>query len=166
MAGPVLYSTNPWIAHQLTKEYLNGIHYVWCSEYFDPAMAPPGSVCSAIAPSSSPKGIFEALKRDCDNEDTHSALIKNYRKTFKRLAKNWLADSTIGKSDHEEILARLKSNSWKIWRPVLYVIPRENIDKGNRLIKVPLKYRASIGPELQIHDLALHEFDIIHGAFI
>jgi hypothetical protein len=163
MAGPVLYSTNPWISHVFSKKYLNGVHFVWCSEYYDPRMAPPGSAESAIAPSSSPKGIFETLKRDCEQEDTHSALIKGYRKTFLRLAKTWLSSSTIDKDSYDEIVATVKSPSWKIWKPLLYIIPRESIETNNRLIFVPHKNRASFGTELQIHDLMVNEFDIIEG---
>lgn len=163
MAGPILYSTNPWIAHVFSKNHLGGKHFVWCSEYFDPRTAPPGSPESAIAPSSSPKGIFDTLENDCNREDSHSALIKGYRKTFKRLASTWLADSTIDKNAHDEIVATVKSNSWKIWRPILYIIPRENIESSGRLIKVPHKNRAAFGPELQIHDLEVHEFDFIEG---
>ena len=163
MAGPILYSTNPWIAHVFSKKYLSGIHFVWCSEYFDPKAAPPGSAESAIAPSSSPKGIFDTLKNDCEREDLHSALIKGYKKTFLRLAKTWLADSTIDKNAYDEIAATVKSKSWKIWRPLLYVIPREKIEISGRLKIVPHKNRAAYGTELQIADLYKDEFDTIEG---
>jgi hypothetical protein len=129
-------------------------------------MAPHGSSEAAVAPSSSPKGIFETLKDDCDREDCHSSLIKGYKKTFSRLAKVWLAESKINKEQHDEIIATIRSNSWKIWRPVLYLIPKENIKKSGRLITVPRSQRANIGTELKIHDLYLNEFDIIEGLSI
>jgi len=166
MANLILYSTNPWIAHDISKKYLKGIHFVWCSEYFDPKMAPHGSAEYAVAPSSSPKGIFETLKDDCEREDDHSQLIYGYKKTFLRLAKAWLADSTINKEQYDEIVTTVKSKSWKIWRPVLYLIPKENIKASGRLKTVPRKNRASIGTELKIEDLAVHEFDFIEGLSI
>ena len=126
-------------------------------------MAPHGSAEYAAAPSSSPKGIFETLKDDCEREDDHSQLIYGYKRTFSRLAKAWLADSTISHEQYDEIVATIKSNSWKIWRPVLYLIPKENIKASGRLKTVPRKKRASIGPELKIEDLTVHEFDIIEG---
>ena len=166
MAGLILYSTNPWIAHDISKKYLNGKHFVWCSGYFDPKMAPHGSAESAVAPSSSPKGIFETLKDDCEREDDHSQLIYGYKKTFSRLAKVWLADGTINKEQFDEIITTVRSKSWKIWRPVLYLIPKENISASGRLISVPRQKRASIGTELQICDLAVNEFDFIEGLSI
>ena len=59
-----------------------------------------------------------------------------------------------------------KSPSWKIWRPVLYVIPREKIETSGRLKTVPHKNRAAFGTELQITDLHTDEFDIIEGLLI
>lgn len=163
MAGPILYSTNPWLSHVFAEKHLNGKHFIWCSEYFDPKMAPHGSAESAIAPSSSPKGILETLRDDCKREDSHSALIKGYRKTFRRLAKTWYANSIINKDAHDDIMATVNSHSWSIWRPILYIIPRENIENAGRLITVPHKQRAAFGPELQIHDLTVSEFDFIEG---
>lgn len=82
-------------------------------------------------------------------------------KTFKRLAKAWLADGSITKEQSAEIVGTVSSPSFKIWRPTLYVIPKEPIITGGRLISVPPKKRAAYGPELQIADLQQHEFDMI-----
>lgn len=161
MAGPVLYSTNPWITHEIVMKYRGGRYFVWCSEFYDPKAAPAGSAEALIAPSSSPKGIYDTLQDDCHREDTHSALISRYKKAFKRLATGWLADGSISKEQHDEIVATVTSKSWKIWRPVLFVIPKDPIKAANRLIEVKHKNRAAYGPELQIHDLAPHEFDLI-----
>jgi hypothetical protein len=159
VAGPVLHSTNSWISHEIAMKYRNGQHFVWCSEYYDPTTAPAGSAAAAIAPSSSPKGIYDALHGDCYREDTHSSLIKGYRKTFKRLAAQWLAEGSIDKPQHDEIAAIVKSQSWKIWRPVLFVIPRALV--AGRVVHVPHARRAAYGPELQITDLMPQEFDLI-----
>jgi hypothetical protein len=161
MAGPILYSANPWLAHDFSMKYRSGTHFAWCSEYYDPTSEPSVSAAAAIAPSSSPRGIFEILKGDCDREDRHSSLIKGYRKTFKRLAARWLADGSIDLAAHNEIVAVVKSSSWKIWRPVLYVVPRALIESTGRLIAVPHDVRAAYGAEFQIANLARHEFDIL-----
>lgn len=161
MARPVLYSTNPWIAYNIALKYRGGRFFVWCSEYFDPNTAPVGSAASAIAPSSSPKGIYDILARDCDKEDSHSSLIKGYKKTFRRLAKIWLADGSLAQHQHADIVATISSQSWKIWRPMLYIIPSAPIELQDRLVKVPRHARAAYGDELQIVDLLSHEFDAI-----
>jgi hypothetical protein len=135
VAGPVLYSTNTWISHEIAMRYRGGRHFAWCSEYYDPTTAPTGSAAAAIAPSSSPKGIYDTLHGDCAREDTHSNLIKGYRKTFRRLAARWLADGDLSQTYHDEIVAIVKSQSWKIWRPVLFVIPRDIV--SGRVVEVP-----------------------------
>lgn len=160
MAGPILYSTNPWIAHEIAMKYRAGIHFCWVSEYFDCTAAPPGTAGAAIAPSSNPKIIYETLKNDVHGEDTHSFLIKGYRKTFKRLAIQWLADGSITAVQQKEIQATVDSKSWKIWRPTLYAIAKDRIHSA-RIIPVSQKNRAAYGPEMQIRDLVVAEFDLI-----
>jgi hypothetical protein len=162
MAGPILYSTNPWIAHQIAMNYRGGIHYVWCSEEYDPTAAGGMTAAAAIAPSSSPMELYVQLKAACDREDSHSHLIKGYRKTFRRLAAEWLAAGEITGDQRDEIVATVNAPSWRIWRPQVYVIPRAPIEAAGRLISVPRKHRAAYGLELQICDLREHEFDIMN----
>lgn len=114
-----------------------------------------------LAPSSSPAGIISRLKEDRDGEDVHSDSITRYRKTFKRLATQWLAEGTITDSARQDIVTIIKSPSWRIWEPFLYVIPRQPIEAEGRLIEVPHNERASMAPEYRIVDLKAHEFDII-----
>ncbi len=159
MAGPILYSANPWFAHEMAKRFRDGRHLVWCSEHYDPTQQHGVSAGRAIAPSSSPKGIFETLRGDCEREDSHSALIANYRKKFKRLANVWHADEGMSKEDRDEIHQIVKLPSWRIWRPVLYVIPRSLV--AERLCAVGANERAGYGPEFRIYDLMPHEFDVI-----
>ena len=162
MSGSVVYSTNPRIAHDISMKYRRGDHFVWCSEHYDPTTAPGGSTAAAIAPSSSPKGIFDILKAECDREERHSFLIKGYRKTFRRLAADWLADGSIQREQYDEIVATVNATSWLIWRPQLYVIPRQPIVETGRLEAVPHRSRAGYGPEFLIKDLQPDEFDIIN----
>jgi hypothetical protein len=134
---------------------------VWCSETYNPRRAQPGTSASMIAPSSSPKGIFDNLSCDCDNEDVHSALIKGCRKTYKRLANSWLSDGSINKEQRDEIITTIQSPSWNIWKPVLFLIPRTSIITPTRIRAVAAGQRAAYGPEFQIQDLDASEFEII-----
>jgi hypothetical protein len=156
----VLYSTNPWITLEIGRKYRNGKYYVWCSEHYDPRKAAAASAAALIAPSSSPKGIFDHLESDCAREDGHSALIKGYRKTYRNLAKAWHADGSIDRNQKDEIIATIQSASWQIWRPVLFIIPRAGID-DSRVHRVPAKNRAAYGEEYQIRDLDVAEFEVI-----
>jgi hypothetical protein len=161
MAGTILFSTNCWLAHDIAVKYRKGIHFAWVCEHYDARTAPVGSLAAAIAPSSSPKEIYDILQRDSSGEDGHSDVIKRLRKTFKRLAVEWRDDQSITHEQHDEIIAVVNSRSWKIWRPVLYVIPMAPIVATSRLVQVPRKGRAAHGPESQIKMLADSEFDII-----
>jgi hypothetical protein len=71
-----------------------------------------------------------------------------------------MADGTIAKAQYDEIVASVRAKSWRIWQPVLYVIPKANI-AANRVIEVQRKDRAGYGPERQIVDLQLSEFDVL-----
>lgn len=161
MAGLILYSANPWFASEIATKYLGGKHFAWVSDYFDTEKeAPAGSSGHLIAPSSNPRKIYEDLLHEYRAQEEHSRIIRDHRKTFRRLAKQWLADGTIVQAQYEEIVASVSAHSWRIWKPVLYVIPRSNI-APNRVIEVQRKERAGYGPEKQIADLQTNEFDII-----
>lgn len=160
MPGPVLYSTNPWFATEVARKYRGGVHFAWVCECFDSSTAPSGSAAALIAPSSNPKQIYETVYQACKKEDRHNAIIQGYKKKFRRLARSWAAEGSISQSDCDEIVATVNSPSWRIWRPVLYVIPRAAIDPA-RIQQVKLRDRAGYGPELQIVDLRLNEFDLV-----
>jgi hypothetical protein len=80
---------------------------------------------------------------------------------FKNIAKQWLSDGKITKPDHDEIAWTAKSNTFVVWRPVLYIIPREPIERAGRLLEVEAARRASFAPEWQIRDLCPDEFELI-----
>jgi hypothetical protein len=141
MAGPVLYSANPWFATDVAVKYCHGRHFAWVSEYFDADQAPAGSAGALIAPSSNPRKIYEDL-------------------LYERLARGWLAAGEINQDQHDDILASVRTPSWRIWRPVLYVIPKHGINAA-RIKEVRRKDRAAYGPEYQIVDLQASEFDIV-----
>lgn len=161
MAGLAFYSTNPWFASEVATKYLGGVHFAWVSEYFDTEREPlAGSAGHLIAPSSNPRKIYEDLLHECNAEEEHSRIIRDHRKKFQRLAKDWLAGGRIDKSQYDEIVASVRAKTWRIWKPQLYVIPRANI-APHRVIEVHRKDRAGYGPEKQICDLMPNEFDKI-----
>ncbi len=161
MPGPILYSANPWFATDVASKYRGGIHFAWVCECFDTATAPVGSAAAMIAPTSSPRRIYRNLSEEYKAQDEHSSEIQRYKKTFSRLAKKWFADGSITQDQRDEMIASVRATSWRIWKPVLYVIPRAPIEAAGRLISVPRQDRAGYGPEQQILDLRQDEFDII-----
>lgn len=164
MPSPILYSTNPWFAVDVSTKYCGGVFFAWVSEYFDARTAPLGSVAAMIAPSSTPCRIYRMLLEEANYPDDHSNLIRGYKKTFSRLAKEWLASSTVSRDQYDEIIASIRQSSWRLWRPVLYVIPRDVVESTGRLRSVPRPGRAAHGPELQVIGIHRDEFDIIELA--
>lgn len=161
LAGAAFYSVNPWFSTELALKYRGGIHFAWVSDYFDTDReAPSGSSGRLIAPSSNPRKIYEDLLHEYRAQEEHSRVIRDHRKTFRRLAKQWLADGVLDKAQHDEIVASVNASSWRIWKPVLYVIPKRNIDAA-RVKEVQRRDRAGYGPERQIADLTPDEFDIL-----
>jgi hypothetical protein len=146
---------------EIAEKYRGGTYFAWVCEYFDSEReAPAGSSGVMIAPSSNPRKIYEDLLGEYKSQEEHPRLIRDYRKTFRRLAKTWLANSEISQAQYDEIIASIQATSWRIWKPVLYIIPHRSIDpKRITLVKRP--DRAGYGPERQIADLRRDEFDFI-----
>ena len=122
MDGGIFCSTNPWFATEIANKYRGGLHFAWVC--FDSSKAAAGSAAALIAPSSNPKRIYETLYEDCRSEDRHSALIRGYKQKFRRLARQWAGENSISENQYGEIIATVNSTSFRIWRPILYVIPR------------------------------------------
>jgi hypothetical protein len=161
MAGPILYSANPWFATELASKYRGGKYFAWVCEFFDSERdALAGSAGGLIAPSSNPRKIYEDLIHDYNAQEEHSRIIAAHRKTFARLGKKWLGSGELTRTQYDELVASVRAHSWRIWKPVLYVIPRSGI-ASTRIIEVKRGDRAGYGPEYQIVDLERHEFDII-----
>ncbi len=147
MAGPVLYSTNPYFAVDVARRYRGERFFAWCSEVF------------SAGQEADPKTIYEQLHLAVCSEDRHDARIKRYKTTFKSLSENWLAKGEISKNQRDDIWASCMQPSFRMWRPLLYVIPREPVEA--RLISIPAAKRAGHGNEYIISDLAPADFDIV-----
>jgi hypothetical protein len=161
MAGPVLYSTNPWFTQMVCDDYRDGRYSVWCSEIFDPASLASTDPASLIASGSSPKPIYYDVLGAVRTSDRANPKIIQYRRTFRRLARDWWSRSEISEDDRDEIVAIASAGEWRIWTPRLYVIPRQPVEDSGRLRLVPYKKRAGVGREYQISELHRSEFDMI-----
>jgi hypothetical protein len=140
MAGPIYYSANPWYAKEIAEKYRSNVYFAWVCEYFDSEReAPAGSGGIMIAPSSNPRKIYEDLLCEYKNQEEHSRLIRDYKKTFRRLAKTWLAGSEISQDQFDE----------RIWKPVLYIIPHLSIDR-KRIILVKRPIALDMGQSFKL----------------
>jgi hypothetical protein len=162
MAGPVLYSTNPWFTEFVCDEYHGGRYgLLWCSEFFDPASHGRHSIASRVAPSSSPRTLYYDVLNAVQTSDNGNRKLEDYRKTFTRLASDWLSKGALPQFHHDEIIALVGRYPFTIWEPRRVVIPREPLEASGRLQPVPADKRAGVGMEYQAFDLLRAEFDII-----
>jgi hypothetical protein len=161
LAGPILYSTNPFISLDICRVFRNDFHRVWCSEVFDPTTLATNTRGAMVAPSSSPCALANSLLAEMEMEDRHSAHRKRYRKVFRRLAATWAADGSLTAAQAQDVRDMVKQVSFRIWKPFVYIIPREPIEAMERLEMVPVSQRAGHGPEFRIADLKGREFDVM-----
>ena len=143
-------------------KYRGGFFYAWCSEHLDATIEPGISSAHFIPDNSRPLWIYNHVHRAAHGEDQGNAKIKNYRKTFRSLARNWFAKGEITQEQHDEIIANVRVGSWRIWRPVIYFIPRAPIESTpGRLKLAPRASRGAYGEEFIISDLRRDEFDVV-----
>lgn len=161
MPSHFLYSTNVFLKLVIQERFRNDVHYVWCSESFNPSKLNPYSIKSMIAPSSSPCDIYNEIKNALTRNDRHSDKINNQKLSFKNLADNWEAGGEITKEQRDEIYYMTENATSNDWRPLIYIIPRAIFDGSSRLKTVAPAKRASFGVEYIIEDLSRTEFDLI-----
>jgi hypothetical protein len=159
VSGHFLYSTNVFLKQEIQRQYRGDIHYVWCSEVFDPKTTGAYTSTALIAPSSSPAAIYRELRRDVDGQDMHSAKIAAQKLSVTKLAIDWDAAGQLKAGEKDEIIYMVQHAGFALWRPVLYVIPRDKV--ASRISLVPIANRAGFGPEYIISDLQRSEFDMI-----
>lgn len=159
MVSPILYSTNTFVKLLIHERYLGDNHFVWCSDCFDSSKRAAYGSAALAAPSSDPYKIYWQLKNDCQCSDKHSSKIREQKLSFSKLAADWKANGMVTPAQAEEIVYTVENADFTLWRPLLYVIPREKVVK--RIQEVPMAKRASLGMEYIIPDLKRDEFDIV-----
>ena len=159
MSAPVIYSTNVMLKYLIQEKFQNDVHYVWSSEYFDSNKRPAYSSGALVPPSSNPADIYRDLKNAVERGDSHNAKIIEQKAVLVRLATKWAQDGKISQAEKDEIIYWVTTARFDLWKPLLYVIPREPIELQIQI--VPPDKRASFGNEYIISDLERSKFDII-----
>jgi hypothetical protein len=159
MGKILLYSTNVFLKLLIQADYMNDVHYVWCSEEFDSNRVSAYSRSFLSPPSSNPADIFRQLKRDIDKKDAHSSKINEQKVGLTNRALEWEKSGLITATDKDDIVFMVNSAPLEHFRPLIYVIPRPPVE--TRLKKVPMNLRAGIADEYTIDDLKRTEFDIV-----
>lgn len=154
----ILYSANSVLAHRISKEFYEDLHYVWCSTKFgsnhdDGLFANPSS--------SKPLVRFNALKVDSGpNPDGHSAIIASQKVGLKKGAEVKYKTKTISKSQRNEIFQIVDGAANADFAPLMYVIPFSKVARIAK--KVDVKLRAHpLSDEWIIEELPGDSFDAI-----
>lgn len=153
------YSTNTTLSFWLGQTFYKHF-FVWCSPVFDPATEGRYDVYSKIPPSSSPFSIYNTLHADVRSNDLHSSKIKENKSGLMKGASSYLQSGHISEIDYTRILLIIKNATIADFRPLVYIIPRLEIE--DRVIEVEVDKTANpLSIEYQIRDLKRDEFEVI-----
>jgi hypothetical protein len=155
----VLYSTNTWLAYVISEQYYSGIHYVWCTPYFDSSSVPPHDY--TVPPSSSPREILFGLAEEVKRGDRHSAKIESNRSGILRGAHHNRDVGLITEVQAQEIASILDQAQVSDYRPLLYVIPFRSVEKIVKDVDVRAKAHP-LSTEYVIERLPRSLFDVLN----
>ncbi len=154
----ILYSTNTWLAYSIAQQYYLGIHYVWCTPYFDSKSL--SGYDAHIPSTSSTSEIYHSLYEEVRRGDQHSAKIKENKVGILKGATYNREAEVITEKDESDIAAIVDLAETRDFRPLLYIIPFQLIT--DRVVTVPIVERAHpLSIEYIIESLPRQCFDII-----
>lgn len=155
-----LYSTNTWLAYRISEQYYYGLHYVWCTPFFDPNSI--SKLNYSVPPSSSPYELYQVFQNDVKYRDFHSDKIEKNRLGLLRGVEEKLKLGVIDKNIAEEIKSTISIAESGEFSPLIYIIPFSYVK--NILKKVQVNKRAHpLSVEFIIEELPRDFFDVILG---
>jgi hypothetical protein len=148
----LLYSINSWLSYKIAEAYFQDVHYVWCSPFFNATRINP--------PSSNPIDIYNNLRSDVDGKDRHSSKIEQIRAGIIKGANIKKNHGIITEEQEQEIIEIVNAAEIEDFRPLIYIIPTEKVEKIVKQVSV--KYKADkFSQEYIIEELHKNMFDII-----
>jgi hypothetical protein len=154
----ILYSTNTWLAYQISERYYRGLHYVWCSPYYNSRSLPFYDYSNP--PTSTPSEIYKSLYDEVRSGDRHSAKVKANKVGILNGAYAKERAGVINAEQKADIASIIDCAEPRDFRPLLYIIPFNLV---REIIKeVPVSDRAHpLSVEYCIECLPRDYFDII-----
>ncbi|HEY6351300.1 MAG TPA: hypothetical protein VI636_17995 [Candidatus Angelobacter sp.] len=159
MSKPLLlYSANTWLSYRIAEYYYRQEHHIWCAPVFDSRSI--GSIDMVLPPTSSPFEIYRSLYEETRRGDRHSSKIATNKLGILQGAKTKRSARVITLKQEKEITTIVESAEVSDFRPLLYIMPFELVQK--LLIKVPVADRAHpLSNEFLIDALPRTHFDVI-----
>jgi hypothetical protein len=153
----LLYSTSTWLAFAVAERFYGGVHYAWCSPFYDGATAGPAI---NIPPTASPAEIYKNLHDESRRGERHSASIARNKLGILRGAQARADAGAIGSRAQADIAAIVDAADTRDFRPVLYVIPFESV--RGVVAEVPVHDRAHpLSVEYRVESLPRACFDML-----
>ncbi|HMR99952.1 MAG TPA: hypothetical protein PKE62_11920 [Anaerolineales bacterium] len=154
----ILYSANTWLAYIIAEDFYGGVHYVWCTPYFDPNSS--DRLHYTVPPSSSPFEIYSGLLEDVKRGDRHSSKISENKEGIRRGVEYNLKAGIINDARAKEIEYIIENADIGDFSPLIYVIPYATVK--DILEEVPVDKRANpLSHEFIIKKLPREFFDVI-----
>ena len=148
----VLYSINSWLSFKVAEVYYSNRHYVWCAPFFDGNGENP--------PSSDPSKIYKTYADDIIGKDKHSAKIAQNRTGIIKGAGYKFKEGIITKDQYDEIVMISNEADFLDFRPLVYVIPYNLVDKIVKPASVKIKANY-FSKEYIIEELNPSQFDTL-----
>ena len=148
----ILYSINTWLAFKIAEHFYYNNHFVWCAPMFNAKGINP--------PSSDPHEICNGLMKDIEGRDKHSAKIAYNKSGIIKGADIQHGNKIINDEQRLEILDLVNIAEIEDFRPLIYIIPFEDV----KSIAIPASVKLAAGlfsKEFIIDKLPRDKFDII-----
>lgn len=153
----LLYSANTWLAYSIAERFYGGIHYAWCSPFFDSATAPAHV---NIPPSSSPAEIYWGLWQETRRGERHSKAIRENQRGILKGARAKAADGVITSAQMSEIKRIINAAQPHEFRPLLFVIPFAGVEELVREVSVSERAHP-MSLEFRVAALPRSRFDVL-----
>jgi len=149
--GLYYYAVQPEVIHYICETYLNGF-YVYVAEVFSPRNPH----------SSDPQKLHCDLRDAAETNDAGNSKIETLKDRFLKIMLEKHRTGEISDATLQDINWILERASPFDYRPLIYVIRRDVIDRKNRAKPVPIpKLPHFKSKEYTIGDLTEKEFEII-----
>lgn len=154
----LLYSTNTYLAYQISHNYFGDTHYVYCTSDFGcPGLT---SRLESNPATSSPFKIYWDLQTAVNDGDRHNAKIASNRIGLREGANAMFAAGIISEAQRDEILAIVERAETRDFKPLIYIMAYDVVK--DLLTPVPIEEKAHpLSEEYIIPSLSGDLFEVI-----
>ena len=153
----ILYSTNTYISYRISEKYYEGKHYVYCS-----SKAGCESLSDRIIdnpPTSCPMYRYKQLKEESQTGELHG-LIKEQKSGLRKGVIEKYKKGIITSKQKKDLLYIIEHSQNTDFKPLLYLIPYENVKELLKEVKVEDKAHP-LSEEYIIEELPSDYFEIL-----